>query len=101
VLVAFQNVADVLRALQADARAITAAAAAEEAANRSIDLVRRQVEQGPGIEPGAAQRPASLSANLRSPASRAQAARLPDTVALYQALGGGWWNRKLPEAPIQ
>ena len=24
---------------------------------------------------------------------QAQAARLADTVALYQALGGGWWNR--------
>ena len=24
---------------------------------------------------------------------QAQAARLGDTVALYQALGGGWWNR--------
>src|SRR5204862_151053 len=46
VLVAFQNVADVLRALQADAKAVAAAAAAEEAASRSIDLVRRQVEQG-------------------------------------------------------
>ena len=24
----------------------------------------------------------------------AQAARFTDTVALYQSLGGGWWNRK-------
>jgi outer membrane protein TolC len=32
---------------------------------------------------------------------QAQAARLADTVALYQALGGGWWNRKSPEAPTQ
>jgi outer membrane protein TolC len=24
---------------------------------------------------------------------QAQAARLADTVALFQALGGGWWNR--------
>ena len=46
VLTAFQNVADVLRALQADARALNAAIAAEQSAQRSIDLVRRQVEQG-------------------------------------------------------
>jgi hypothetical protein len=29
--------------------------------------------------------------------AQAQAARLSDTAALFQALGGGWWNR--PEAP--
>src|SRR5262249_14329668 len=46
VLVAFQNVADTLRALQSDARALNAAIAAEQSANRSIELVRRQVEQG-------------------------------------------------------
>jgi uncharacterized protein YcaQ len=27
---------------------------------------------------------------------QARAARLTDTVALYQALGGGWWNRPVP-----
>ena len=100
VLVAFQNVADVLRALQADARAITAAAAAEEAANRSIDLVRRQVEQGQVSSPVLLN---AQQAYLQTSLARvqAQAARLADTVALYQALGGGWWNRKLPEAPTQ
>ena len=30
----------------------------------------------------------------RSRACRPQAARLADTVALFQALGGGWWNRR-------
>jgi hypothetical protein len=25
---------------------------------------------------------------------QAQATRFGDTAALYQALGGGWWNRK-------
>jgi NodT family efflux transporter outer membrane factor (OMF) lipoprotein len=100
VLVAFQNVADVLRALQADARAITAAATAEEAANRSIDLVRRQVEQGQVSSPALLN---AQQAYLQTSLARvqAQAARLADTVALYQALGGGWWNRKLPEATTQ
>jgi outer membrane protein TolC len=27
----------------------------------------------------------------------AQANRYADTVALFQALGGGWWNRQDPE----
>ena len=30
----------------------------------------------------------------------AQAARLADTAALFQALGGGWWNRP-PDSPAQ
>src|SRR5205814_3394134 len=45
-LTAFQNVADTLRALQADARAVSAAIEAERSAARYIDLIRRQVEQG-------------------------------------------------------
>jgi hypothetical protein len=31
----------------------------------------------------------------------AQANRVSDTAALYQALGGGWWNRIQPPAPEQ
>ena len=92
VLTAFQNVADALRALQADARALSAAAAAEEAAQRSFDLVRRQLERGQ------VSLPILLSAQqayLQTSLARvqAEAARLADTVALFQALGGGWWNR--------
>src|SRR5205085_11741324 len=45
-LAAFQNVADVLRALQADERLVTAAATAERSAEQNVNLVRRQVEQG-------------------------------------------------------
>ena len=93
VLVAFQNVADVLRALQADAKAVEAAAAAEESASRSIDLVRRQVEQGQVSSPVLLN---AQQAYLQTSLARvqAQAARLADTVALFQALGGGWWNRR-------
>ena len=92
VLTAFQNVADTLRALQADARALSAATAAEQAAQRSFDLVRRQLERGQ------VSLPILLSAQqayLQTSLARvqAEAARLADTVALFQALGGGWWNR--------
>src|SRR5262249_3707424 len=92
VLTAFQNVADTLRALQADARALSAAATAEQAAQRSFDLVRRQLERGLVSLPillGAQQ--ASLQPSLAR--VQAEGARLADTVALFQALGGGWWNR--------
>lgn len=95
VLVAFQNVADVLRALQADARAVTAATMAEQAALHNVTLARQQVQLGQANVPLLidAQR-----AYLESTLARidAQAARLADTVALFQALGGGWWNRAPP-----
>ena len=92
VLAAFRNVADVLRALQADARAIDAAVAAERSSSRYIELVRKQVELG---QVNIAVLITAQQAYLQSSLARvdAQAARLSDTVALFQALGGGWWNR--------
>ena len=92
VLTAFQNVADVLRALQADARTLSAAVAAEQAASRSLDLVRRQLEQGQVSLPILLN---AQQAYLQTSLARvqAEAARLADIVALFQALGGGWWNR--------
>ena len=92
VLIAFQNVADVLRALQADGRTLSAAVAAEQAAKRSLDLVRRQVEQGQVSLPILLN---AQQAYLQTSLARvqAEASRLADTVALFQALGGGWWNK--------
>ena len=92
VLMAFQNVADTLRALQADARAVRAAVAAERSAARNIDLVRRQVERGQVSIPTLINaQQAYLQTSLAL--VQAEASRLADTVALFQALGGGWWNR--------
>lgn len=92
VLVAFQNVADALRALQSDARMVRDAANAERAASRGIDLVRRQVESGQ-VSIGLLL--ASQQAYLQTSLARvqAEAAQLADMIALFQALGGGWWNR--------
>lgn len=97
VLAAFQNVADALKALQTDARAIEAAAAAKGAAQKNVDFLRRQLEQGQVNVPLLieAQR-AYLDTSLAL--VDAQASRLADTVALFQALGGGWWNR--PEIKV-
>lgn len=94
VLVAFRNVADALMALEADAKALAAALEAERAAARSIELLRRQLEQGQISLPNllVAQQ-ALLQASLAR--VQAEAARLADTVALFQALGGGWWKEDL------
>jgi NodT family efflux transporter outer membrane factor (OMF) lipoprotein len=91
VLTAFQNVADVLHALEYDAEALKAAVATETAATRSLEIARRQVELGQ------AQYLALLTAQQTyqqalSNRVQAQANRYADTAALFQALGGGWWN---------
>jgi NodT family efflux transporter outer membrane factor (OMF) lipoprotein len=92
VLTAFQNVADALHALQDDAEALKAAAAAETAARSSLDIVRRQLQLG-AVNYLALLNAESAYQQARLALVQAQAARLADTAALFQALGGGWWNR--------
>ena len=95
VLTAFQNVADALRALQADDRLVAAARNAEQSASRSIELVKGQVAQGQASLPALLN---AQNAYLQTSLARvqAEAQRLADTVALFQALGGGWWNAAEP-----
>ena len=92
VLAAFQNVADVLRALQTDAAALKAQQRATQAASDSLDLISSQYRQGsiPYVNLLNAQR---TYQQARINLVQAQATRLADTAALFQALGGGWWNR--------
>jgi NodT family efflux transporter outer membrane factor (OMF) lipoprotein len=99
VLAAFQNVADSLRALQSDAEALKAAVAAEAAAKKSLDIAGRQWRDGAvGYLTLLAAQQAYYAALLNL--VQAQASRYADTAALFQALGGGWWNRRdvAPEA---
>ncbi len=91
-LSAFQNVADTLHALYSDADALKSAVATEQAARVTRDLTRRQ------LEAGYVNYLALLSAEQAFQQAeialvQAQASRLGDTAALFQALGGGWWNR--------
>lgn len=92
VIHAFQNVADALRSLQSDAKAVMTARKFEDAAKRSLDIVRMQVKYGQVSQLAVlnAQR-TYLTASLSR--VQAEAARLSDTAALFMALGGGWWNR--------
>lgn len=92
VLTAFQNVADTLNALQQDADALKAAAAAKDAAGVTLDLTKKQMQSG------YANYLALLSAEQAYQQAlinltQAQTNRYADTAALFQALGGGWWNR--------
>jgi NodT family efflux transporter outer membrane factor (OMF) lipoprotein len=91
VVSAFEDVANALRALQTDADALAAAFAAEVAANKSLALSRQQYQLG------AIPYPALLIAEQQAQQAvvtrvQAQATRFSDTAALFQALGGGWWN---------
>lgn len=92
VLIAFENVAGTLHALQQDADGLKAAAAARDAAAVTLDLAKKQYQSGYvnylallSAEQTYQQAVISLA--------QTQANRYADTAALFQALGGGWWNR--------
>jgi len=95
VLTAFQNVADTLTALDNDAQALSAQFAALNAAQDSLDLIRRQYDIGTAnyVTLLAAQQSYQQT---RLAYVRALATRYTDTVTLFQALGGGWWRRQDP-----
>ena len=97
VLQGWQNVADVLRALQADARRLGERSDAAVQAQRLHDIVAARYEAG-GVSHLAlldAQR--KLQAALLD-RTQAVADRYADTAALLQALGGGWWKGDAPPA---
>ena len=90
--VAFQNVADALTALSSDAEALSAQNDAYKAAVATHDIAGKQ------FAAGAISYPTLLTAERNYQQAlvglaQAQAARYADTAALFQALGGGWWNR--------
>ena len=92
VITAFQNVSDTLYALKGDAETLEAQLLAEQTAAQSLDLVQVQYKSG------AANYLQVLSAEQTYQSAavalvKAKAQRYADTAALFQALGGGWWNR--------
>ncbi|NWA35593.1 efflux transporter outer membrane subunit [Pseudomonas sp. C6002] len=92
VIGAFQDVANALRALEADADALNQQVVAERSAQANLDLVQAQFKLGAVayINLLTAQQTYQNTVLARV---RAQASRYSDTTALFQALGGGWWNR--------
>jgi NodT family efflux transporter outer membrane factor (OMF) lipoprotein len=99
VLQAFREVADVLKALESDAVTLKAQAEAEAAARASLDIAEKQFRYGASsyLSLLNAQRQYLLARILLV---QAQGTRYADTAALFQALGGGWWNRG-PEGGIR
>lgn len=87
----FQNVADVLQALHADAEILAQRAEAETMARRYYDITSARYQAG-GVSQYFlldAQRKLLDTSRERT---QAAANRHADSAALLQALGGGWWQ---------
>ena len=93
VLNAFSNVANVLAALQLDAETLRVQLYSEQTAEQNLEITTER------FQAGAIAYLSLLDAQRTYQQARialvlAQANRFADTVALFQALGGGWWNRQ-------
>lgn len=97
VLAAFQDVANSLKALDADAKALKAQQAAERAAASNLELTTQQFNAGAISNIDLLSAQASYQ-QAKISLIQAKASRLADTASLFQALGGGWWQRPEPIA---
>lgn len=98
VIAALQNVADTLAAIQADADILRSASNAEQANLSVLEITRQQYQQG--FVSYQTLLLAEQNYQLTTlTLAQAQAARLGDTAALYQALGGGWWQKDKSDQP--
>ncbi len=95
VLQAFQAVADGLTAIQNDAQALKAQRDALDAAQANLALTQRQYEVG-AVDSVTLLAAQQTYQQARINYVRALASRYTDTVTLFAALGGGWWNRNDP-----
>lgn len=91
VLQAFKNVADALRAIQYDASELKAQWRAEKSAKQSMQLTQQQYHVGAQNYLAVLQTEQQYQQIVLARV-KAEAARYTDTAALYQTLGGGWWN---------
>lgn len=92
VLSAFQDVADTLKAIQYDAINLQTAQSAVRATKRSLNIAQQQWSAG-AINYLAVLDAQQSYQQAEISLVQSQANRFVDTVALFQALGGGWWNR--------
>jgi NodT family efflux transporter outer membrane factor (OMF) lipoprotein len=101
VITAFQNVADALRALQADTKAVRAAVHAEVVARKSFEIVKKQFLMKEGSAVNMLQVLNAEQTWLAAASTRmaAEGQRLGDVVGLFMALGGGWKDQNLKNLP--
>lgn len=94
VLESLRNVADVLRALQSDAQTLAALARADAASRASLESMQRQYKLGSVNYVQLLIAEQQLQ-QIRISLIAAQAQRLVDSVALYQAMGGAVPNGRV------
>ena len=100
VLGAFEQVADTLKALEHDAEELQAQVEAQRAAGEALNLLQVNYRAGLVAFPDV------LTADVQFHQAtigwlQALAQRHQDTVALFVALGGGWWNEARPAAKME
>jgi NodT family efflux transporter outer membrane factor (OMF) lipoprotein len=93
VLAGFLDVANVLDALQADAAILQAQTLAAQSAAASLDMAKKQYGVG-GVSYLTLLNAEQSYQQTRIALAQAQGTRFADSAALFQALGGGWWNRE-------
>ena len=92
VLVSFAQVADVLKALEYDAQVLQKQAEAQVAAQEALRLLQANYRSGLVTYLELLVADVQLH-QVNIAYLQALAQRHQDTVALFVALGGGWWNR--------
>ncbi len=92
VIGAFQDVANALRAVEADADALKANVEANRSAENSLNIAKLQFDAG-SLTYLTLLTTEQQYQQTRLALAQAEAQRYADTAALFQALGGGWWNR--------
>jgi NodT family efflux transporter outer membrane factor (OMF) lipoprotein len=96
VLQGLRNVADVLRALESDTRSLASRSGQAEHAENVYRIAQGRYDDGgmSQLDVLDAERQRLSAALARV---QAETDRYADTVALLQALGGGWWNAAPPD----
>ena len=91
VLGAFEQVADSLRALDHDAQTLLAEDESLAAAEQALRLIQANYQAGIATYLDVLNADAQFH-QAKISDIQAVAVRYQDTVALFAALGGGWWN---------
>jgi NodT family efflux transporter outer membrane factor (OMF) lipoprotein len=87
-----ESVADALNALEADADALKAQLVAEQSASQSLEIAKDQYSYGSTTYLTLLNAETTFQ-QAKINLIEAEANRYTDTAVLFQALGGGWWNR--------
>jgi NodT family efflux transporter outer membrane factor (OMF) lipoprotein len=100
VLSAFKDVANALQALQLDADTVKAQLYSEQTSSESLNITRERYNAGAisTLDLLTAER---TYQSAKISLVQARATRYSDTVALFQALGGGWWNRNDTQVALE